>query len=184
MTPTFTVKVPMSPPVTENETTYDSVSYSETTSNPTSDNQTLIMQRHHPISNIPTSYFLDAASSTNFPDTTTPSTESTSTDYTSFDSTDTDYPMTDYNGEPTTDYYHNDEYDDYRYDGDDDFDYYDPDEEEEFPDEDTVSVQARLRIEIDHLIAAQDPAYLAQRGHLFADLITNCSWKGIDCKIG
>ena len=136
----------------------------------------------------------DSATSNN-PTTNNPTddtyTGDTTTEYPSTDDTDAEYPSTDEpnsgfvgSGYPTTDYYDNDdEYDDYRYDGDD-FDYYNEDEEEEFPDEDTISLETKRQIEIDRLIASYDPAVLAQGGHQLEDLISNCSWKGIDCKTG
>ena len=95
-------------------------------------------------------------------------------------------PRTDYgySGDP---YYNDDEYSDYY---DDAQEYgsgyynYDEDDEEEFPDENLISAEQKIRIEVDRLIGSLDETELYDNGHLFETFVRNCTWKGIDCKTG
>ena len=91
----------------------------------------------------------------------------------------------DYSGDA---YYENDdEYSDYRDDAEEygsGYYNYDEEDEEEYPDQTSLSVEQRLRIEVDQLIARLDEFELYDNGHLFETLIRNCTWKGIDCKSG
>ena len=47
-----------------------------------------------------------------------------------------------------------------------------------------VSIETKVRIKIDQLIGGLDNKNLSNGGHLFETMITNCTWKGIDCKYG
>lgn len=86
-------------------------------------------------------------------------------------STSDDYDTVDYN-----EYY--DDLEEY------DSDNYDQSEEEEYPDISNISVEARAEHEIDLLISLLPPADLRNLGHLFEDLVRNCTWKGLNCKTG
>ena len=86
-------------------------------------------------------------------------------------STSGDYDRVDYN-----EYY--DDLEEYNSDN------YDESEEEEYPDISKISVEARAEHEIDLLISTLPPAELRYLGHLFENLVRNCTWKGLDCKTG
>lgn len=92
-----------------------------------------------------------------------------------------DYPEDDSSDDDAE--YNTDEYSEYRDDADESG-YYDEDEEEEFPDQNTVSLETKLRVEIDRLIGSLEESELYECGHVFTTLIRNCTWKGIDCKTG
>lgn len=92
-------------------------------------------------------------------------------------SDDSDY---DYYGDNTKDYYDN--YDSgsaYEYDKDENEDI-----GEDYPDPEAVDRQTRLREEIALLIGQLDSDGLYYSGHLFKDMVVNCSWKGLDCTTG
>ena len=96
---------------------------------------------------------------------------------------DTDIDQT--SGDYNDDYYNDDEYADYRDDVEDyDSDYYDEEGEEEFPDQEELSLETRLLYEIDALIGGLNEDELYDDGHMFDTFIKNCTWKGIDCKSG
>lgn len=86
------------------------------------------------------------------------------------------------------DYYYDDSaYQDYQYDGSGDG--YNSAEDEEdldddYPEANEVSLETKLRTEISQLIGGLDSADLYYNGHLFSDLVQNCTWKGLDCKSG
>ena len=68
----------------------------------------------------------------------------------------------------------------YRQDGGDS--YYDKDQEGQ--DINMISFEEKLRYEIGYFIGSVDIHDRVDRGHQFEDMISSCTWKGLDCKTG
>ena len=142
----------------------------------------------NPSTNDPTSNISTTnAPSTNNPTsnsgtTHSPSTNSPTTDTSTADSATTNAPTS--TDELTTESestagYHDYGYDDYDYDYD-----YDGEGGGDFPDVNTITLDAQLRIEIDQMIGGMDPKILVESGHQWENLVVSCTWKGVDCKAG
>ena len=52
---------------------------------------------------------------------------------------------------------------------------------DEYPDEDKVGKETKLRMKVESYIGGEPPDYLHGLGHKQFDLIEDCTWKGVDC---
>ena len=55
---------------------------------------------------------------------------------------------------------------------------------DEYPDEDEQDDETKLRTSVELLLGKLKPSELYFLGHFMEDLISSCSWKGVDCKKG
>jgi hypothetical protein len=60
----------------------------------------------------------------------------------------------------------------------------DDDISDEYPDEGELDEETSTRALVELLIGKLGPRELYSHGHAMDDLISTCSWKGVDCKNG